>query len=183
MKLSLTFVTGNAGKAKEIEEQLRMPVEQHALDLHEIQSLDLREILEAKARAAFARLQRPVIVDDASVIFTELNGLPGPLIKWFINSIGNDGLCRLADLTKGRTAIAEVGIGYCDVSNFEAFIATKNGTIATEPRGTNGYGWDPIFVQEGYTVTRGELNDEEYKDASIRHSALEALKTYLDNQK
>ncbi len=175
----LVFVTGNSNKAKEIEYQLGMAVEQYAMDLYEIQSLDLREILEAKARTAYAHIQRPVIVDDASVVFTELNGLPGPLVKWFVNSIGNEGLCRLADLTSTRKAVAEVGIGYCDGNAFEAFLATKNGVIAQEPKGSNGYGWDAIFIQEGYDVTRGELDANGYQAASIRRPALEALKTYL----
>jgi non-canonical purine NTP pyrophosphatase (RdgB/HAM1 family) len=176
----VVFVTGNPDKAKELEMQLGTPVEQHALDLYEVQSLDLREILEAKAREAYKHIQKPVIVDDASVVFTELNGLPGPLVKWFMKSIGNEGLCRLADLTKNRTAVAEVGIGYCNGEHFEAFIVRKNGVISKEPRGTNGYGWDAVFIQEGYDVTRAELDDEEYRGASIRKPALDALRSYLN---
>jgi non-canonical purine NTP pyrophosphatase (RdgB/HAM1 family) len=176
----LVFVTGNADKVQEIKEQLRIPVEHYSLDLYEIQSLDLREVLEAKAREAYRHVQRPVIVDDVSVIFTELGGLPGPLVKWFTRALSNEQICRLADLTKTREAIAEVGIGYCDGENFEAFIVKKRGRIPDAPRGTNGYGWDPIFIQEGYSVTRAELDDAEYEKASIRQPALDALKSYLE---
>jgi len=175
----LIFVTGNTDKAKEIENQLGIPVESHALDLHEIQSLDLREVLEAKAREAYRHLNRPVIVDDASLTFSELGGLPGPLIKWFVKSMGNDGLCRLADMTNVREAVALVGIGYCNGETFEAFISEKCGRISEKPRGTNGYGWDAVFIQEGYEVTRAELNDDEYREASIRQPALDALKVFL----
>lgn len=175
----LVFVTGNGNKVKDVEVQLGIPIEHHALDLYEVQSMDLHEVLEAKAREAYQHLKRPVIVDDTSLIYEELNGLPGPFIKWFLKSMGNEGLCKLADLTTTRKAIARVGIGYCNGDTFKAFISEKNGTITDSPRGTGGYGWDVIFVQEGHTMTHAELTEEEYRASSIRQGALDALKSYL----
>lgn len=180
--MDLVLVSGNAHKAKQYEEILGAPIETVALDLYEIQSLDLKEILEAKARLAYSTLKRPLIVDDVSVEIEELNGLPGPLIKWFLKTIDREGVCRLADMTKTRRAVARVGIGYIDEHGFQAFIGEGQGRIAERPAGTRGFGWDPVFVQDGWDVTRAELSDTEYENASIRKIAIDALKSYLQSR-
>jgi non-canonical purine NTP pyrophosphatase (RdgB/HAM1 family) len=175
----LTFVTGNKDKASEIGQQLGYPIAHASLDLYEIQSLDMREIIEAKAREAYRILATPVLVDDASVEIESLHGLPGPLIKWFLKTVGNEGICNLTALGN-RKAVATVAIGYFDGKDFIAFISSVNGTISDKPKGSGGYGWDAIFIQEGYSVTRSELSPDEYVRASIRKPALDSLKEYLD---
>ena len=175
----ITFVTGNPGKAAEIGRQLDMPVAHAALDLYEAQSLDIKEIIEAKAREAYRLVGSPILVDDASVTIDNCGGLPGPLIKWFIKGIGNEGICRFADRSESRSATATVALGYFDGKDFVAFINEVSGIISDSPRGSGGYGWDEIFIQVGYSVTRSELSPEDYDKASIRRPALDSLKTYL----
>ena len=177
--MKLTFVTGNPDKAKEIEAHIGYPVAQAALDLYEVQSLDIREIIEAKAREAYTHLQTPVLVDDAGLALPELGGLPGPLVKWFIKTISNEGICRLADQSKERKALAQVAIGYFDGDNFVPFIAEIPGHISELPLGQGGYGWDAIFIQEGESRTRSELSPEEYLANSYRKPLLDNLKSYL----
>src|SRR5688572_11256576 len=94
---SLTFITGNPAKAEQLRRHLEYPVEHQKLDLHEIQSLDLREIVEHKAKDAFRQVGKPVLVEDTSLIFHALGRLPGPLIRWFLEELGNPGLCKLLD--------------------------------------------------------------------------------------
>ena len=178
--MTLTLVTGNKDKANQFAKILGYPLETVALDIPEIQSLDLTEILEAKASAAYRQLQVPLIVDDVSLTIDELNGLPGPLIKWFLTSVGAEGVCRLADMTKARRATAQVGIGYYDQNGFRAFIGEGRGHVANHPAGTGGFGWDSTLIQDGWDVTRAELNEEEYLKASIRKIALDSLKSYLN---
>ena len=60
---SITFITGNPAKAEQLSRHLDLPVEHHRLDLPEIQSLDLQEIAEEKARAAFQLLGGVVLED------------------------------------------------------------------------------------------------------------------------
>ena len=177
--MNLVLVTGNANKAKQYELILGSPIEAVALDIDEIQSLDLKIILEAKARAAYSELKRPLIVDDVSYEIQELKGLPGPLVKWFVETIGPEGLCRLADQTKDRKVVARVGIGYCDQNGFQSFIGEASGVVPQHAAGTGGFGWDAAMIQDGWEVTHAELSDEEYHKASIRKIALDALKTYL----
>ena len=175
----ITFVTGNKGKAEEIIKQTNLPIQTAALDLYEMQSLDVREVIEAKAREAFKHIGTPVLVDDASVAIDDLGGMPGALIKWFLTAIGNEGICRFADQSQTRAASASVAIGYFDGVEFVPFISEVRGHISDHPRGEGGYGWDAIFLQEGYQVTRAELSKEDYDNASIRRPALESLRDYL----
>lgn len=177
--MEITLVTGNKDKSTQVETILGMPIKTAALDIPEVQSLSLEVVLEAKTREAYRQLQTPVIVDDVSMSLDEMKGLPGPFIKWFLDTIGPEGICRFADLTKTRVATAKVGIGYCDQRGFKAFIGEAKGKIAQTPKGTMGFGWDSTFVQEGFELTRAELSEEEYKNASIRKMALDALKSYL----
>ncbi len=177
--MELTLVTANPDKATEVSKILATPIKTVALDIHEIQSLNLEEVLKVKATEAFRQLKLPVIVDDVSLAFDEMKGLPGPLIKWFLDTLGPEGVCRFADLTKTRAATAIVGVGYCDTKGFKAFFGSKKGVIAQYPKGTGGFGWDSVFIQEGFELTRAELSETEYAHASIRKIALDALKSFL----
>ena len=80
---TITFITGNQKKADYLAQYLGLNIEHVKLDLDEIQSLDLREIVEHKVRQAYAKVGKPVLVEDVSLIFSELGKLPGPFIKFF----------------------------------------------------------------------------------------------------
>lgn len=178
----ITFVTGNSAKADEIAQQTNLPIQAVALDLYEIQAIDVREVIEAKAREAYARIGSPVLVDDASLSIDDLGDLPGALVRWFIKGVGNEGICRFADQSRTRAAKATVAIGYFDGTDFVPFIQEVAGLISEHPEGSGGYGWDAIFIQEGYEITRASLSPEDYARASIRRPALESLKVYLDSR-
>jgi non-canonical purine NTP pyrophosphatase (RdgB/HAM1 family) len=155
------YVTGNPNKAKHFSTMLGHEIEYVILEIEEIQSLDVRKVVEHKAREAFEKIKRPVIVEDTTVIFTALGSLPGPLIKWFLEELKPVGLCKLLD-GKQRTAVAGSAIAYFDGESMEIFTREMAGTIAKEPRGVQGWGWDSIFIPEGCVKTNGEMNDEEY---------------------
>src|SRR4051794_37620510 len=99
---SLTYVTSNQEKARQISQYLAFPVHHKEIDLIEIQSLDLRVIIEQKAKEAYKHVLSPVLVEDTSLRFLALGKLPGPLIKWFLAELGTNGLCRLLDEYTGR---------------------------------------------------------------------------------
>src|SRR5258708_3167713 len=110
----LTFITGNADKAKYLELWLGLPMAHHKLDLVEIQSLDLKEVVTHKVTEAYLQLHQPVLVEDVSLTFHALGQLPGTLVKWFLNELDTDGLCRLVDGHKERSASAEIIYGLYD---------------------------------------------------------------------
>lgn len=180
---SLTFITGNAAKAEQLSTHLHFDVEHKKLDIPEIQSLDLEEIATKKAEEAYKILQSPVLVEDTSLTFNALGSLPGPLIKWFLESLGNDGIARLLSGYEDRTAKAEVCFALCDADGVHLFKGSINGTIADVPKGEKGFGWDPIFIPEGHSEAWGEMNPDDQRKTSMRRIALEKLQAYLTSPK
>ena len=182
--MMITFITSNPSKAEQIRRYLNHPIEHKKLDLLEMQSLDLKEVALHKAKEAYRTIGTPVLVEDTSLVFHALGKLPGPLIKWFLQELDNSGLCKVLDQFEDRTALATVVFGLYDGENLEIFEGEIKGTIANYPKGERGFGWDSIFIPEGYAKTWGEMNEEEQKETSMRRIALKKLESYLqDNGK
>jgi non-canonical purine NTP pyrophosphatase (RdgB/HAM1 family) len=177
----LTFITGNQNKAYFLAKHLGLPVVHHKLDLDEIQSLDPHEVVEHKVRQAYDVLHTPVLVEDASLIFTAMGRLPGTYIKWFVEELGREGLAQLAQHLPEQTAIGRVVYGLYDGADMRFFEGEMHGTIAPEPRGENGFGYDPIFINDGYDKTRAEMNEDDYAASSYRTPALAELRAYLQD--
>ena len=171
----LTFITGNAGKAKYLSDYFHIPVDHKKLDLIEIQSLGLKEIVEDKARRAFEIVNSPVLVEDVSLIFNGMKKLPGPLIKWFLETLGNEGLIKLVDSLDTRDAFAEVEFAICDENGVHTFSGSMEGSISDAPKGEMGFSWDPIFIPNGYSKTWAEMSDDEKHATSMRKIALEKM--------
>lgn len=180
MSDKLTLITGNPSKAKYLADYFHIPVAHKKIDLPELQSLDLREIVEDKARRAYEVLGTPVLVEDVSLTFHALKRLPGPLIKWFLETLENDGMCKMLDGYDDRSASAEVMYGLCDGGAVIIFHGSIDGHIATEPRGETNFGWDPIFIPNGYSKTWAQMSGDEKHLTSMRKPALEVLATYLE---
>jgi XTP/dITP diphosphohydrolase len=72
--------------------------------------------------------------------------------------------------------------GLFDGKNLHFFTGKVQGTIATTPRGTGGFGWDPVFIPRGSNNTAGEMTEREYEQASMRKIALQKLERYLQSR-
>lgn len=181
MKLEeLIFVTSNLGKLREANAVLGVSLEHRALDLPEIQSLDLEEVIHFKVRMAQERVSRPILVEDTSLELTGMGGFPGPLVRWLLASAGAEGICRLASAFDDRRA--RVRCIACAASGSEEILGMGivEGEISSRPRGTRGFGWDSVFVPEGGGgKTYAELKIEAKNRISHRRKALEALKKSL----
>jgi non-canonical purine NTP pyrophosphatase (RdgB/HAM1 family) len=127
--MSLHFITGNQGKLKEVQSILGDVVALD-IDLVEIQSLDAHEIIRAKLEEARKHHKGKLIVEDTSLYFDGLNGLPGPLIKWFMKSIGNDGLMKIVQNLDNNLAEAKTVIGYSNASGEVSFF---EGSVSSKP--------------------------------------------------
>jgi len=177
---SLTFITGNAEKARQLGKYLSFDVSHAKLDIPEIQSLDLEEVATEKAKAAYVILRTPVLIEDTSLTFKALNKLPGTLIRWFFESIGNEGLSKLLDGYVNRDATAETCFALCDETGVHLFRNFIQGTVADEPRGESGYGWNPVFIPQGCSETYVEMSPDEQSKHSMRRLAVENLQVYLE---
>lgn len=176
----LTFITSHAKKAEELARYLNFPVTHHKLDLIEIQSLDPSEVVTAKAEEAYRALNRPVLVEDFSIKFEALGGLPGPLIKWFLKEMQVEGLCQLLNSYGSRHATARTCFALRDEDGLHVFDGAIEGTITKEPRGGHGYGTDSIFIPDGSTLTWGEMDETDQATYSLRRIGLEKLEAYLN---
>ena len=113
----ITFVTGNAKKLEEFQAILGSSFP-HSLvsrdvDLPEYQGSP-EDVVREKCREAARRIAGPVIVEDTSLGFTALGGLPGVYIKWFLKNLGPDGLPRLIADWEDKTASAVCMFGYSE---------------------------------------------------------------------
>lgn len=182
--MKLYFITGNKNKFEEVRAVLP-DVRQLALDIPEIQGIDAREIIKAKILEAMKhfRIKGRLIVEDTSLSLDCLSGLPGPLIKWFLKTIGNKGLYQIAKRFGNFKAEAKTIIGYArSAKEIHFFEGTVKGRIVS-PRGESNFGWDPIFLPAGFSKTFAELGREEKNKISMRRLALNKLKKFLGKKK
>jgi len=149
------------------------------IQLEEIQEIDAHEVIKAKLIEAQRHHKGLLIVEDTSLYLDCLNGLPGPLIKWFEKTIGNEGLYEVAKKHNNFKAQAKTIVGYFDEnSDLQFFSGTVNGNIVSS-RGSNDFGWAPIFELEENGKTFAQMMDEEKNICSMRTIAFEKMKDSL----
>lgn len=176
----VVYVTGNAHKAKHFAEMMKMNIPHMSIDVDEIQSMNLLEIVEHKAKQAYKQVKKPVIVEDTKLTFSALGGLPGPFIKWFQQEIDHEGLCRLLD-GKSRVAFAGAAMAYFDGAILEIFEKELEGEITQHPsQGDNGFGWNVIFKPKGATKTFAEMDTKEFQVWYAKVKPFDELKKFLE---
>ncbi|GCE50214.1 inosine triphosphate pyrophosphatase [Thermosporothrix hazakensis] len=175
----LFFLTGNKHKLAEVR-ALIPHVEGIDMDLPELQEIDPHTIIAAKLREAQKHHPGSFIVEDTSLFLEGMNGLPGPLVKWFLKTVGVEGIYKLTETFENAKATARTLIGYADeAGTLHFFEGVISGTVVS-PRGSNGFGWDALFQPDGSTKTFAEMSPEEKTHYSMRRIALEALQRYLE---
>jgi inosine triphosphate pyrophosphatase len=176
--MQFTVVTGNPDKLAELKRLIprHIKFDHHDLDLPEIQSLDLEEIITDKVKRAYEVLKKPVLVEDVSAGLEALNGLPGPFIKFFNEKLGKDALYKLAGDNKAT-------IIYCVVAYYDGQqLLIGHGHVSGQvvPRRKEGFGFETVFQPDGYTQTFSEMTDELKDQLSHRGRALRDLLPQLD---
>lgn len=155
------LVTANPGKLLEARRLCGSNLRSADIDLPEIQSLDLQEVLRHKGVAAAQAIQGPVIVEDTALELAALNSFPGVLVKWMQAAIGIDGLARTARKLGDQTATARCGLLLIYGSTSLAAEGVTEGRLVLPARGDSGFGWDPIFEPAGESRTYAELSASE----------------------
>jgi inosine triphosphate pyrophosphatase len=175
----IIFITGNPGKLHEAQSFIPEIVGKD-IDLPEIQETDAHKVIEAKLLEARQHHKGEYIIEDTSLYFDCLNGLPGPLIKWFLQKLGDKKLSAIAAKLKNTKAQAKTIIGYINKKGtIKYFEGDVRGKIVS-PRGPGGFGWDKIFMPDGFRKTFGEMTLPEKNKISMRKKALVKLKKYLN---
>lgn len=195
----IIFVTGNKNKLREVNQILGpvLPngwsIVNNPIDLPEIQESDPIEVTRAKCLEAAKQVSEmnggnpvPVLIEDTSLCFDALGGLPGPFIKWFIQKMGTAGLPRLLAGFEDKTAYGVCTFALCMGHGQEVLIfqGKCKGTIMDTPRGSSGFGWDPIFqpfdgqIEGAPLRTFAEMGTDKNK-ISHRKKALDELKKWV----
>lgn len=167
---TITFVTSRSNKLNEARAILPFSISNQELELDEIQSLDLEEIIRHKLQQAYRHVGGPVLVDDVSAELESLNGLPGPFIKFFEQRLGEDALYKLSKSKNDKAQII-CCMGYFDGQNEHIVKGVLRGQVVA-PRGKNGWGFDKVTVPDGQTGTMAEMTDQEKNKISHRYLAL-----------
>jgi non-canonical purine NTP pyrophosphatase (RdgB/HAM1 family) len=177
----ITFITSNQSKADYLSKYLGFNVGHQKVELDEIQSLDLKAVVEHKVKQAYEIVNGPVIVEDVSLEFEALGRLPGTFIKFYVDEVPFETICRTLD-GLSRKAKARCVFGYYDGKDLEFFEGGLDGTIAENPSGDNGYGWDKIFIPNGYNVTRASLDEKNDELTYTKIKPFGKLKAYLESK-
>lgn len=176
----ILFITGNKDKLHEVR-ALIPAVQGIDMDLTEIQEIDAHKIIAAKLAEAQRYQSGSFIVEDTSLYLDAMNGLPGPLVKWFLKAVGVLGIYKLTESFESTRATARTLIGYAEEGGIHFFEGSISGTLVS-PRGTDGFGWDSIFQPDGYEKTFAEMTPEEKSLCSMRKKAVEGLLHYLEQE-
>jgi inosine triphosphate pyrophosphatase len=183
-KLEITFVTGNKKKLEEVTAILNcdaLPFElvSTSLDLPELQG-EPEYVAREKCRLAALQVNGPVLVEDTSLCFNALGGLPGVYIKWFLEKTGHEGLNNMLTAYPDKSAYAQCVFAFSLGPSHEpmVFIGRTEGKIVPA-RGSLDFGWDPVFLPDGYEQTFAEMDKAVKNTISHRHRSLQALRSHM----
>ncbi|MGB9703156.1 MAG: XTP/dITP diphosphatase [Candidatus Micrarchaeia archaeon] len=179
----VNFVTGNKNKfeeAKRILSQFGIGVKQISIKIIEPKDNDIKEVSRIKATQAFEKLNTTLFVEDAGLFIEALNGFPGAYSAFVYRTIGCEGILKLMEKEEARDAYFASSIAFISHSLKEPLIFYEEvtGKIAKEKRGVSGFGFDPIFIPNGYSKTFAELGEEKDK-VSHRSKALFKFAQFL----
>lgn len=194
MKNKIVFATGNAGKVKEIQmiladmemEVVTMTEEGITIDIEENgNSYEENALIKAKAVAAFTDCI--VMADDSGLEVDYLGKEPGIHSARFLGeetpyAVKNAHIIKELEGVpdEDRTARFVCAIAAVLPDGRELTTrATIEGRIGYEEKGSNGFGYDPIFYVPEYDKTTAELTEEEKNQISHRGKALELMKEEL----
>ena len=177
----LFVITSNPGKLLEIQEKfkpLAIQVIQKNIGYPEIQADTLEEVAEFGVKWLQKRVRYPFILEDSGLFIDKLKGFPGVYSKSVFYTIGLPGVLKLLKDTEKnqRTAVFRSVIALCEPKKKPVlFLGECKGNINETIQGTNGFGYDPIFIPLGETRTFAQMTTSEKNQYSHRGKSLENL--------
>ena len=143
-----------------------------------------------KARSAYRQLKMPVLADDSGLSILAMNGAPGIYSARFASEHGGypavfEEVWKQIGSNPDRSAYFTCCLALVEgdtPADEHLFTGKMTGKIAHEAKGTHLFGYDPIFVPDGYTNTCGELDPVIKNKISHRARALEQLVAFLSNR-
>ena len=192
----LVLATRNKHKVTELSRILKAPAGVAGLDSFP-EVPDVPETGETfadnallKARAVAAATGLPAVADDSGLCVNALNGMPGIFSARWSGRHGDDAgnldlvLGQVADVPDGSRGAQFVCVAALALPGGGEWTMTGvlNGSLTRAPRGNGGFGYDPIFVPDGMTVTTAELSPDGKDEISHRGRAFRALARVISAQ-
>ncbi|MFW9961681.1 MAG: XTP/dITP diphosphatase [Candidatus Thorarchaeota archaeon] len=174
----IVLVTQNKHKLAELKplfDEFKVSFETTDLEKLEIRSHNVEEIALAAAKHANGILKRPVVVDDTGFFVSALSDFPGSYAAYVLQTIGYKGILRLLEGVSDRSARFVTAVAFCDTKNLKSFVGHMRGTISDAPFGEGGFGYDPIFIPDGFSRTYAQLTLSEKVQISHRTKAFRAF--------
>lgn len=193
----IIIASKNKGKINEIKNFL-LPLQYEVFSLLDIPGIDdipetgstFEENALLKAKAVYNKVMIPVLSDDSGLMVDYLNGEPGVYSARYAGNNSTDEkntellLKNLSGVKENnRKAQFKCIMVFYDGVNERTFEGTCYGRISYEQKGNNGFGYDPVFIPEGYEKTFSELPLEIKNKVSHRVNALRSFVKFIELEK
>ncbi len=190
----ILFFSGNEGKVKEVNSLIDKK-KLHVLSLSNFRALEepkesgttFEENAKIKSKFGYEKLNLPCFADDSGICIDALNNKPGVNSKKFLESFNNKNECLEYIIKKSLEANkfkAYFKTSICFTSGINSFVFFEGiirGSISKSICGTKGFGYDPIFVPNGYNKTFGQMSIFEKNKVSHRSLAMRKFLNFIIN--
>jgi XTP/dITP diphosphohydrolase len=172
------LVTGNVHKFNEARltlSEFGLSTAMLNVETIEIQADKVKDVAIASAFEAARKCRLPIIVEDAGLFVEALDGFPGPYSSYVFRTVGTDGILRLMSNMNKRNAFFESVVAFCsqELKVPKCFDGKIGGKITEQTRGSQGFGFDPVFCPEkSGGKTLAEMSIAEKNECSHRAKAL-----------
>ena len=180
--MNIRFVTSNEGKAAEVRamlEPLGFAVERVNTTYPELQVETLEAVVNYGLEWMSSRVEPPFIIDDSGLFIAALKGFPGVYSAHAYKTLGWQGILRLLEGAEDRSARFECCAGLMIDGKRHIFTGVTEGSISEAPRGESGFGFDPVFIPNGTSMTFAEMDHSVKNRISHRGRAFSALVGHL----
>jgi XTP/dITP diphosphohydrolase len=168
-------------EAKEVLKKYGIELDRLSIERIEIQADDPELIAEYSLKQL--DIDIPILIEDAGLYIDKYYGFPGPYSSYTLRTISNEGILKLMEGEEERGAKYISAVAYRNGNISMTFRGEVKGSISHEERGTNGFGYDPIFIpEEGDGRTFAEMSPQEKSKISHRARAFRKLAEWLIKQ-
>lgn len=189
--MELIFATHNNNKVKEVTKMLPSYLSMKSLtDINFFDEIEetgttFEENAQLKAKTIFDKTGKNIFADDSGLVIEALDGAPGVYSARYAGTgKDEDNIAKALKELEGETNRKAYFISiFCLILNGKEYFfeGRVNGTIATEIMGDNGFGYDPIFIPDGFSKSFAQMSPEEKNAISHRGKAVEKLNDFLIN--
>ena len=179
--MEISFVTKNHNNAKEVEAilgDIGVSIVHTPLNIHAIQTEDIKLIVRDKVLKAFNQIGRPVFIEHTGLYIESLQGFPGGLTQVFWDKLKAEKFSELFGGVENTSLTAKTVIAYCDAKKVHIFEGSIEGNVAPTPRGNTDFHWDCIFIPKGFEETFAEMGKKK-SEVSMRKIAFGSFKEFL----